>query len=127
MASQTRELRSLDSAQRMLAKLENLDEIKEIWDKAEALRLYAKSADLGFKAQNQAAEVKLRAERGAGEILAALGLRGGDRKSASKVDGVSLVDRGSPLNSRPVGSVNRLFPRKRSSSTSMRQSGKGEN
>ena len=94
MASQTRELRGLDSAQRMLAKLQNLDEIKEIRDKAEALRQYAKSADLGFKAQNQAAEVKLRAERRAGEILAALDLRGGDRKSSCKVDGVSLVDLG---------------------------------
>jgi len=59
----------LDEARRLLSEIQNIDEIKNIRDKAEAMRVYAKQAKLGLEAQNHAAEIKLRAERRAGELL----------------------------------------------------------
>ena len=44
--------------------------IKDSRDMAEAARLYARAVGLGQDAMNEAAEVKLRAERMAGELLA---------------------------------------------------------
>jgi hypothetical protein len=75
------EIVALSQAKRSLAEATTLDEIKLIRDKAEAVRKYAQSAALGLDAQNYAAEIKLRAERKAGELLSSLSLRGGDRKS----------------------------------------------
>ena len=43
--------------------------MKDIRDKAEAMRLYAKQAGESLEMQNEIAEIKLRAERRAGEIL----------------------------------------------------------
>jgi len=47
----------------------NIDEVKEIRDKAEALRMYAKQAGESLEMQNQCAEIKIRAARRAGEIF----------------------------------------------------------
>ena len=79
----THDLTILEHASRSLAKAKTLDEIRSIRDKAEAARQYAKSAALGLQIQNFAAELKLRAERKAGGLLAEMSLRGGDRKSNS--------------------------------------------
>jgi N6-adenosine-specific RNA methylase IME4 len=46
-----------------------VDEVKTIRDKAEAMRLYCKQARHSLEMQNQCAEIKLRAERRAGEML----------------------------------------------------------
>ena len=59
----------LDQARQLLAALQNVDEVKAIRDQAEAMRVYARQAGLGLDAQNHAAEIKLRAERRAGELL----------------------------------------------------------
>ena len=75
------ELAVLDQATRLLAQANSLEDIKTIHDKAEAVRTYAKAAQLGLGLQNRAAELKLRAERKAGASLTALRLRGGDRRS----------------------------------------------
>ena len=64
------QLVALDEARTRLAKVASIDEAKGIRDKAEALRHYAKQQGLGLEAQNKAAEIKIRAERRAGEILA---------------------------------------------------------
>ena len=47
-----------------------MDEVKAIHDVAEAARIYARQARLGLEAQNDAAEIRLRAERKLGELLA---------------------------------------------------------
>ena len=58
-----------DAMRRELALAHDLDEVKDIRDKAEALRMYAKQAKLGLHDQNRMAEIKLRAERRAGQLL----------------------------------------------------------
>jgi hypothetical protein len=52
-----------------VASISSIAEIKEIRDKAEALRLYTKQVGESLVIQNQVAEVKIRAERRAGELL----------------------------------------------------------
>lgn len=81
MREQPRELAILTRARQALAEATSFDDIKAIRDKAEAARKYAESAALGLEMQNVAAELKLRAERKAGELLRELRLHGGDRKS----------------------------------------------
>jgi hypothetical protein len=53
----------------VVRKPESLEDIKGIRDKAEVLRQYAAQAGAGLEAQNKCAEIKLRAERKAGEVL----------------------------------------------------------
>jgi 16S rRNA G966 N2-methylase RsmD len=62
----------LTAATHMLAEAKTLEEVKHILDIAEAARVYARAAKLGLEAYNHAAEVKARAERKAGEMLAQL-------------------------------------------------------
>lgn len=78
------------AAKRALALATSVDEIKDVRDKAEALRLYSKQAGYGLEMQNQCAEIKIRAERRGGEILIEMkergerkGGHGGDRQSSS--------------------------------------------
>jgi len=63
------ELVHFDAARRALAEAHRIDEVKEIRDKAEALRQYIRQQGESLEMQNQAAEIKLRAERRAGEML----------------------------------------------------------
>ena len=49
-----------------------MEEVSPIRDIAEAARTYARAAKLGLEAQNHATEIKLRAERKAGELLGEL-------------------------------------------------------
>ncbi|MCA9265285.1 MAG: hypothetical protein KDA60_15600 [Planctomycetales bacterium] len=75
---------NLAEVRQSLALMEDLSEIKDVRDKAEAIRQYAKSAGHGLDLQNDAAEIRLRAERRAGAILATMRLRGGDRRSTNQ-------------------------------------------
>lgn len=59
----------LERAKHLLAEAKTVDEVVKIRDLAEAARVYAKQARLGLEAQNYATEIKLRAERKAGQIL----------------------------------------------------------
>lgn len=72
----TNALAKLDKATQMLAEAKSLDEVKNIMDIAEAARTYARAAKLGLEAQNHATEIKLRAERKAGEILSKIEAQG---------------------------------------------------
>ncbi len=96
--TKVQELALLDQAGQALAEAQSFEEIKIIRDKAEAVRNYARSASLGLDVQNRAAEVKLRAERQAGKLLAQLALRGGDRRSKSHHDRMKLDDLGITAN-----------------------------
>ena len=86
------ELAIFKEATHALAETTDLKEVKDIRDRAEACRTYAQSAALGLKIQNAAAELRLRAERRAGELLARLALRGGDRRSNARNHGLTLSD-----------------------------------
>jgi N6-adenosine-specific RNA methylase IME4 len=70
-AEETR-LIKLDTAQRALAEARTLPDVKQIRDTAAALQQYAKQQAYSLEIQNQAAEIKLRAERKAGELLRAM-------------------------------------------------------
>ncbi len=62
----------LEGAVKALAEARTLEEVKHVHDIATAAAEYARAARLGLEAQNHAAEIKLRAERKAGELLAGL-------------------------------------------------------
>jgi N6-adenosine-specific RNA methylase IME4 len=65
-------LQTIEDAKRLLVEVRDLSDIRAIHDAAEAMRTYAKAAGLGLAAQNHAAEIRLRAERRGGELLAAM-------------------------------------------------------
>lgn len=67
---QVSSIEKLNIARQLLAEAKEMDDILHIRDIAEAARVYAKAAKLGLENQNEAAEVKIRAERKAGEMLA---------------------------------------------------------
>lgn len=58
-----------NTARKELALASSVDEVKDIRDKASALQVYMKQAGESLEMQNQCAEIKVRAERRAGEIL----------------------------------------------------------
>ena len=93
-AESQRGIALLAEATRALAAAESFDEIRGLRDKAEAVRAFARAANLNLDLQNKAAELKLRAERKAGAVLQKMKLRGGDRKSNRPRDGLKLVDMG---------------------------------
>jgi hypothetical protein len=68
----TTTLARIDQAYKALSSVKTLDDVLKIRDQAEALRVYVKAASNSLDAANAAAEVKLRAERKAGEMLAAM-------------------------------------------------------
>ena len=78
-----------DAACAALAAASKVDEAKSIRDKAEAMRVYARQAQ-NLELERQAIEIRLRAERRAGELLreakenGTREKRGGDRKSKSQ-------------------------------------------
>ena len=76
----------ISEARRALAAASTLEDVMQIRDKAEALRVYVKAAAAGLEAANAAAEIKLRAERKAGEMLAAMDDSRG-RNQHTKEDG----------------------------------------
>jgi len=79
-----KQLVHFNKAKKELALATKIDEVKEIRDKAEALRAYVKQVGESLEMQNQCAEIKVRAECKAGEMLAETVEHGGDRKSESR-------------------------------------------
>lgn len=62
----------LEQAKGLLAEVYDIDTAKGWVDKAAAYQVYAKRAKLGMDSQNLAGEIRLRAERRAGELLASV-------------------------------------------------------
>ena len=69
MESELTGLVKFDAAKQAIEIASSIDEIKDIRDRAEALRAYAKQSHFSLKMQNQCCEIKIRAERKAGGIL----------------------------------------------------------
>jgi DNA methylase len=82
----------LDTARMLLAEAKTLDEIKTVRDMAEAARLYAREHKMGLAAQNDCAEIAIRAARAAGRIIPEAFPQGGDQKS--NLTRSSLIDVG---------------------------------
>jgi len=83
-----------DAAKAALEIATSVDEVVEIRNRAEAMRVYARQAHFSLKMQNQCCELKIRAERKGGQLLGEMQLNGGDRKSESHHARVKLDDIG---------------------------------
>lgn len=70
MSEQEPGLVLFDRARHALAEAHAVDEVKEIRDQAVALRAYYRQRDGSLEMANQCAEIKIRAERRLGELLA---------------------------------------------------------
>jgi hypothetical protein len=64
-------LTTVDAAFQALANANTPEELIDLADRAEAMRSYVERARLGMIAQNRCADVRVRAERKLGELLAA--------------------------------------------------------
>jgi len=71
---------ALEQAARMIAEAGRVDDVKEIRDRAMAFAHYARERDLGRQASIDAAEIKVRAERRLGELLAEMDRAGRGRQ-----------------------------------------------
>lgn len=91
VAAASSPLVALETAYAALALVETVDEAKDVRDKAEALRAYAKQAGYGLEVQNRCAELKLRAERKCGELLAAMPKNPGGRSTADTLSEVGVA------------------------------------
>ncbi len=72
-------LNNWDKAKQAIALCKDIDEVKQIRDKAEALRVYAKQAKESLEVQNNIAEIRLRCERRMGEFSKELETKPGTR------------------------------------------------
>lgn len=80
------ELARYDTMRRAIVDCHAVDEVKDIRDKALALEAYAKVA-MDTDSERKALEIRLRAERRVGQLLAEKNPgRGGDRKSKAHAD-----------------------------------------
>lgn len=71
----------ISNARTALTKIETLEDALGVADQAAAAQVWARRANLGLEAQNEAAEIKILAERTAGAILKAM------RESGERTDG----------------------------------------
>ena len=70
MSTAIARLGKIESACRTLAELKTVGEAKDFRDRMQALQAYLKQSGFCLQAQNDAAELKLRAERKIGDLLA---------------------------------------------------------
>lgn len=72
------ELVKWNAAKHAIVEAKSIDEVKEIKDKAEAMRAYSKQIGESLETQNDICEIKLRAERRMGEMLKEMPKRDGN-------------------------------------------------
>jgi len=83
-------LKKIEQSKLAIKEVKTLDEIKKIVNQSEALKAYAKSAQMSAEIQADIAELNIRAMRRLGEISASLeSKKGGDRRSIN-VRGVDI-------------------------------------
>jgi hypothetical protein len=90
-------LARIDEAKKAIALASKFEDVVNIRDKMAAMKVYMQSVGESLDLQNRAAEMKLRAERKAGEMLCGMEnreKRGGDRKSKSHDVTLKLDDIG---------------------------------
>lgn len=87
-------LARISEAMKALSAAKTLDDVLQIRDQAEALRVYVKAASESLDAANAAAEIKLRAERKAGEMLAVMEKNKGAAVPTRSHDVTTLDDLG---------------------------------
>src|SRR5712691_11771607 len=85
------ELAHIDAIKTALQKVASVDEAKGIRDRAEALRIYAKQSRQSLEVLNRCAEIKLSAERRAGEILLDM-----EKNKGARGKGVHFRDESAP-------------------------------
>ena len=86
------ELAKLDRARLLLAEAATLPEIKQIRDMAKAAEVYAKAAHMSREAVNYAGEIKLLADRKAGELLKQLEKSEGGRPEKTRQPRLRVSD-----------------------------------
>ena len=87
----TQELVRYDAMCRAIAEAHAVDEVKDIRDKARAIEMYARQAQ-NVEAERQACEIRLRAERKCGELLAGDIDRAGRGRPSKMSDDTTLSD-----------------------------------
>lgn len=87
---------NVSDACRFLAQARNIDEVKEVRDRGLAFAHYAREQKLGKQAEIDACEIRVRAERRMGQLLAERDTapHGGDRKTDSRFQSGTLKDDG---------------------------------
>src|SRR5687767_13746949 len=90
MSVEPREIILLSQAKKAIVESKSIHEVKSMRDKAAAVRMYLKQQNESLEIQNEAAEIKIRAERRAGELLADMEKSEGGRP-VKTADIVSVV------------------------------------
>lgn len=90
----TTALSKLGAAKRAIIAAKSLNEVLAVGDMAAAIKAYAKASGESLEIQNAASDIRLSAERKAGQLLAEMELQGGDRKSKSRDVTLNLSDIG---------------------------------
>jgi phage N-6-adenine-methyltransferase len=85
-------LSSVESAQRVLAQVERIDEAAELVNAAETAKKYARNVLRSREAQNHAAHVSLLCQRKAGELLAVMPKNPGGRATSDTLSQVLGVE-----------------------------------
>jgi len=88
MASQS--LAKLSVARRALTQAKTLQDVLDVCDVAAAVRSYVKAAGESLEIQNAASDIRLSAERKAGELLASMDLKPGAKPINDSVSPIGL-------------------------------------
>ena len=87
-----------DKAKQAIAEAVSVDEVKDIRNKAEAMRIYYKQAGESLIMQNQCAQIKIYAERKIGEILSEIEKNKGGQAEHSSYRSPEVTGRIETLN-----------------------------
>lgn len=84
----------LSLARRALIEAKSLNDVLDVCDMAAAIRAFAKAAGESLEVQNAASDLRLSAERKAGELLASMELKPGVKPIGDGMSSIALADMG---------------------------------